>query len=205
MPLAGGMALPKALSDTVDPRAFAGGRFKVDLPFGRWIIRNRDRFVRRMPLSAFLKLFPAWLLKDAYESASEAGEHASDRELVVRSAALALALEHLALWVDSPGSAVELSAERLASCVDALRAACALEFQRRCGLFRVHVEGEDRLDLEPRMSVEINPLVVELLKESGEAIAPGSREFEAVMARALPAALNSDWADRDGLANDAEA
>ncbi len=179
----------------------ADGR-NVDVPAWRWILHNQARLPPRMPLFEFLRLLPPWVLKEVEASAAVMEQASSEVELVENSSATVLTLYHLALWSDDPIGSLALGVSEVVACVEALRAACAIEFQRRQGLLRVHVRGEDRLDRPPGIELELNPLVFDALKALRVAPAAGSPEFTAFLAKVLPLALNSEWADRKSLDDD---
>ena len=140
----------------------------------------------------FLRLLPAWLLVEVQNCEPSA---ASDGDLLEESPVAALAWCHLSLW-----SGANVSYETVRACMAPFRVSCALEHNRRCGLIRIQVEGDDRLDApeaQQRMAVELSPLLIEALSEVGHAPTPA--ELNSIMQSVLPRALESDWADPDAL------
>lgn len=177
----------------------ADGRI-IDLPAKRWILANASRLTPRLGLSAFLSMLPAWLLREVEEEAARRSRQGAGGSRDP-SSALILALEHLKLWAPESDTSRPEFLETLATCIERLRAACALESLRRRGVLRVHVAGEDRLDREASRSIELNPVVLAELQKSG--LSPrGETDLLQRLSELSRLALETDWADHEALADD---
>ena len=118
--------------------------------------------------------------------------------MVESTSCLALTCRFLALWSDEADGSLGKSLEELAECASAFAGACGLEHSRRCGLLRIHVSGDDRLELSDRRELELNPLVLAELKR----LKAPPDDFQGFMARMTPLTLNSDWAEPERLTKD---
>lgn len=187
------------MSDTPELRFFTEEGQKVDLPHLSWILKNRPKFRRRMPLTQFLHLLPGWLLREAADSASALERGQSTKDPLKETAATFLALEHLRMWSRDPQDRLELTVEKLAEIVIEFNVACSLELHRRVGLLRVHVTGDDRLGGDPTMSLELNPIVMDALVRRGMSSDFGSADVQRLLAEVMPQTLASTWAEPEHL------
>jgi hypothetical protein len=166
-----------------------------------WISAMLADFPRRMPLSAFLRLVPMSLVVQVQGTSEEALRAPCDEILLASCPAAALTLCHLWLWSDE-GSRVVRSTD-VEACMHAMRVACALEHQRRLGLVRVHVEGEDRLTPDEsggNMTIEFNPAFFAAVRRLGRT--PNPFEIQELIAQVMPQVLESGWADPAALMSD---
>jgi hypothetical protein len=172
----------------------------VDLPAKRWILANASRLTRRLGLSAFLSMIPAWLLRDVEEEGERADRSAPGASGEPSSAVI-LTLEHLKMWVPDGATSGPDFLEAFPGYVQQFQAACGLESLRRRGVLRVHVSVEDRLDRDVPRSIELNPVVLAELKQGGPPPRDGG-EFLQRLGELSRLALQTDWADHEALADD---
>lgn len=160
---------------------------------------SEQDFSREMPLSDFLRLMPNWLLDAASDEVDD-----EDPEGV----SLCLAILHEALW---SGGIVEATDVQLCEMIAVMGTACVMETQRRLGVHRYTVEGEDRLLSEnSKLSIELNPAIMPLItSDEGHRLfhgakpdGPMTQDEAAFNRRLIEIAVNSDWFDAEAMARE---
>jgi len=138
-----------------------------------WVKANLDRLPRRMPLSAFMRELPNWALADITGD-TDTGEPSN--------VAVHAAIVHESLWQD--GESIRFS-NSLPTCMVMVG---VLEIQRRYGISRWIIEGDDRLTNSNELVVEMNPSVTHLLEDT----TIDTAEF---LRKAIALTIASDWCD----------
>lgn len=158
-----------------------------DMPYVRWVLANQSEFRARMPLTEFLRVMPNWLLKEVSAN--------NDAWL---DAAVFLVQYFEGLWSTPIGHLGWLTTTECYKWCVSLSAGCLMERERRLGMSRWTVNGDDRLrDAEQTMTFEINPALIGPMREPLP-----SNDVSAIAAlreRCARIALTTDWPDFEAL------
>lgn len=152
--------------------------------FATWSKKNSRKLQPMMPLTAFLRELPWGIVRDASD--------AVEPSLTAKGLAL------LFMFLHSPNAdgSVNESLERLCDSFAAMAVACAFELNRRLGVHRYTVDGDDTLLGAGKIIIELNPALDPWIRAG---VAPILDRDDPIADQIIRTAMSTSWCDHASI------